>query len=74
MSKQKILIIEDEADIAQVLAKRLMTAGYETMISSDAILGITEAHKYKPDLVVLDLMLPGGGGQGALNRLKLLRS
>ena len=66
----KILIVEDEIDLAKVLAKRLMQNNFEVKIASDAYQGVALAHKEMPDLVILDLMLPAGGG---LNVLKNLR-
>lgn len=69
--KNKILIVEDEADIAQTLSKRLSTAGFEIIISMDATSAIMQMRKFKPDLVVLDLMLPGGGGQAVMKALKI---
>ena len=67
---KKILIIEDEQDLASTLSKRLTSVGYEVMISMDALLGVVQAHKSKVDLIILDLMLPGGGGHSVLSNLK----
>ena len=69
--KKKILIIEDEPDLAKVLAKHLLSAGYEVMISMDAIYGVAEVRKFAPDLLILDLMLPGGGGLAVLNNMRM---
>lgn len=69
MVSKTILIIEDEPDLAKVLARRLSSSGYNVIIAQDAYLGVSEAHKSKPDLIILDLMLPGGGGHSVLERL-----
>lgn len=69
--KKKILIVEDEADLVQTLSKRLSSAGYEIGVSMDATSGIMQMRKFKPDLLILDLMLPGGGGQAVMKALKL---
>src|SRR5438128_1283907 len=66
---KKILIVEDEQDMAKVIAKRLSAAGYETRVAFDALQGIAEAHK-QPDAIVLDLLLPAGGGLSILQRLR----
>ena len=70
MSK-KILIIEDERDVVKVLAARLVGAGYEIVVASDGIQAVQFAHKEKPDLIILDLMLPAGGGLTVLENLEM---
>jgi len=67
----KILIIEDDKDMATVLAMRLTKAGFEVKFAQDAAFGVKEAHKFKPQLIILDLGLPAGGGFAVLERLKL---
>jgi DNA-binding response OmpR family regulator len=67
----KILIIEDDKDMAMVLAMRLTKAGYEVHTALDAAFGVKEAHQFKPQLIILDLMLPAGGGFAVLDRIKL---
>lgn len=71
MQKNKILIIEDEPDVAKLLASRLRNAGYETVIAGDGVQGVQFAHKEKPDLIILDLMLPAGNGLVVLDNLKM---
>lgn len=66
----KILIIEDEADILNVLKKRLSDSGFEVILSMDAYQGVEAAHKERPDLIVLDLVMPAGGGWSVLKNLK----
>lgn len=67
----KILVIEDEADLARLLVKRLTKHGFEVMAAADAIQGTGMAHEKAPDLIILDLMLPGGGGLTVLKNLRL---
>lgn len=67
----KILIIEDEYDLVKILKKRLTGKGFEAVVSVDAYQGVEAAHKEKPDLIVLDLMMPAGGGQAVLQSLKV---
>ena len=66
----RILIVEDEADAAMLLEKRLSKNGFETVIAKDVIEGIALLQKVKPDLVILDLMLPAGGGATVLKSLR----
>ena len=69
--KKKILIIEDNSDTAKILSLRLSAEGFETYSAPDALLGIQEAHAFKPDLILVDLMLPGGGGLEVISRLQM---
>ena len=68
--KKKILIIEDETDLTLVLSKRLFSAGYEPIVSMDAVAGVAETHRSMPDLIILDLMLPAGGGKSVLSNIR----
>jgi len=70
LSKRKILIIEDNFDVAKVLTRRLQFEGYTAQMAADATQGVAIARKEKPDLITLDWMLPGGGGLAVLKRLK----
>ena len=58
-NKNKILIIEDEKDIAQLLEYNLGVDGYHTHIANNGETGLKVARKQNPDLILLDLMLPG---------------
>ena len=58
MSKQKILIIEDERDLIDVLTYNLTKEGYDVISASDGREGMQRAQLTQPDLIVLDLMLP----------------
>jgi len=58
MGKQKILIVEDERDLAEVLSYNLGKEGYEVLTAGDGQEGLQRAQLNQPDLIVLDLMLP----------------
>ena len=62
MGSKTILIIEDEKDLAELLAFNLKSEGYHPIIALDGISGLEAARKNSPDLVLLDLMLPGMPG------------
>lgn len=61
---KRILIIEDEADIQELLCAYLRDAGYETGIAGDGVEALELFHKEKWDLLLLDLMLPKIDGYG----------
>lgn len=69
--KYRILMVEDEPDISKALCKRLAGAGYEVRMAADALIGLKEAHDFKPSLIILDLKIPAGGGLGVLEKLSL---
>jgi len=66
----KILVIEDEADIVKVLKKRLLEHSFEVVVAMEGYKGTELAHREKPDLIILDLMLPVGDGLTILKNIK----
>ncbi len=68
--KKKILVVDDELDVAKALKIRLKANGYNVVLAYDSIQGYTIANKEKPDLIILDIMIPGGGGFVVAERLK----
>jgi DNA-binding response OmpR family regulator len=58
----KILVIEDDASLREALVYNLRREDYTPLVATDAPSGLAMARRDKPDLVVLDLMLPGGSG------------
>lgn len=69
---KKILIVEDDQNIAKALAIRLKNAGYEVSVASDAVTGVETAIKTIPDLVLLDISLPAGNGFTVAERVQAL--
>ena len=67
---QTILIIEDERDLAELVAFNLEQEGYRAVISLDGLEGLETAARLLPDLILLDLMLPGMLGTEVCKRLK----
>lgn len=70
MSKEKILIVEDEKDIVKMLEYNLKKEGFKTLSARDGESAVNLAGKEHPDLVLLDLMLPGIDGLEVCKRLK----
>jgi len=65
-----ILVVEDEAPIADAVAARLRSEGYRVEIAGDGPAGVTRCAELHPDLVVLDLMLPGLDGLEVCERIQ----
>lgn len=65
-----ILIIEDEKDLAELLSFNLEREGYKTAMAHDGLAGLESAARIRPDLVILDLMLPGLLGTEVCKTLK----
>jgi len=70
MENKKILIIEDNRDMAKLISVALRAEGFESSVSFDGMDGIRSSHSAKPDLIILDLMLPAGGGLWVLDNLR----
>ncbi len=68
--KKKILSIEDDALLAKVLIEGLTLEGFDVLNIDDGLKALDEAKKYKPDMILLDLILPGIDGFEVLKRLK----
>ena len=70
MSNAKILVIDDEPSIVNLVSAYLKPEGYEVFTASDGASGLKAARVFKPDLVILDIMLPGMDGLELLSRLR----
>ncbi|MBA3722673.1 MAG: response regulator transcription factor [Parachlamydiaceae bacterium] len=70
MQKSKILVIEDEEDIAALIKLQGELAGYKIHVEADGLNGYLAVEKEKPDLIVLDIMLPGLNGLDVCRKIK----
>ncbi len=66
----KILVIDDEPSIINLVSAYLKPEGYEVFTAADGNAGLKAARTFKPDLIILDLMLPGIDGIELLSRLR----
>jgi DNA-binding response OmpR family regulator len=67
-----VLVVDDEATIAEVVSRYLERAGYDVCVARDGKSALAQAAERRPDLVVLDLMLPGIDGLEVMRRLREL--
>ena len=67
---KKILIVEDDHNISELLQLYLNNEGYQTVIANDGGEGIDQFRKFQPDLVLLDIMLPVMDGWGVLRTIR----
>ncbi|MBE6051684.1 MAG: response regulator transcription factor [Clostridium sp.] len=70
MSKKKVLIVDDEEHIVELLKFNLINSGYDVIASNNGIDAVKIAKKEVPDLILLDLMLPGMDGYDVCKNIK----
>ncbi|MFC1496319.1 response regulator transcription factor [Candidatus Margulisiibacteriota bacterium] len=70
MSQRSILIVDDEEDIVRALSIRLASMGYQLFTAADGLTGLEIARAEKPDLILLDVMLPKLDGFKVCRMLK----
>ncbi|MCH2107627.1 MAG: response regulator transcription factor, partial [Planctomycetes bacterium] len=62
MSATRLVVVEDDPDLREVLKESLSREGYEVFAAEDGVLGLELVHEVQPDLVCLDVMMPGKDG------------
>ena len=67
---QKILVVDDEPSIVKMVGKRLEAAGYEVVVAMDGQEALEKVQEARPDLILLDLMLPKVDGYEVCKSLK----
>ena len=70
--KQRIMIVDDDANIAELISLYLMKECFDTEIEPDGEIAVERYGIYKPDLILLDIMLPGIDGYEVLRRVRKL--
>tara|TARA_A100001015_G_scaffold24524_1_gene27622 strand:+ start:560 stop:1252 length:693 start_codon:yes stop_codon:yes gene_type:complete len=66
----KILVVDDESDIVEILRYNLAKVGYQVFSASDGLLGFSEAEKNTPHLIILDVMMPNLDGIATCEKLR----
>lgn len=70
MHKDKILLIEDEEDIASLIKLQAELSGYKMLVETDGLNGLRAVERERPDLLILDIMLPGLNGLDVCRKVK----
>ena len=70
MDKKKILVVDDEMDMRIYISTVLETGGYKPFSTREGREGIRKAREIQPDLIILDVMMPGEGGAEMYRQLK----
>ena len=73
-SKAKILLVDDEPDILEIIKYNLKNEGYKVYTASSGIEGVSIAKEVKPDLILLDVMMPEMDGIEACDRIRKIPS
>jgi len=71
MPKKKILLIDDMPNVITLVKARLEASGYEVIAALDAQQGLSFANSEEPDLIILDIVMPTGGGYSVYTRLRM---
>ena len=66
----KILIVEDDGFLSKMYAKKFQIAGFEVDVAHDGVEGFAKAHSFKPDLMLMDILMPKQNGIETLDKLK----
>lgn len=72
MKAQKILVVEDDENLSFLLEERLKSEGCETRTARDAAEGYSIYLRFRPDLVISDLQLPGENGVELVRRIRMI--
>ena len=70
MSDQKVLIIDDDAELVQIVSLIFKRAGYQVVTAHDGLDGLSKYFMSHPDLIVLDVMMPGSSGFDVCQRIR----
>ena len=70
MTQDRILVVEDEPTVAEVVDRYLRRDGYDVRLANDGLRALEDYDRFQPDLVVLDLMLPGLDGMEVCRRIR----
>ncbi|MCM8766329.1 MAG: response regulator [Candidatus Omnitrophica bacterium] len=67
---KKILVVDDEEDVREIIKARLIAQGYDVLTAEEGMSALAIARREKPDLVILDVMMPNMDGYTTLRELR----
>ena len=67
---KKVLVVDDDVNIVALVQKRLETSGYAVVTASDGVEGLRKIREVRPDLVLLDVMMPGMDGFSIVREIR----
>lgn len=70
-SRHRVLLVDDDPNILQLFSEILTKAGFEVEAAEDPLAAVTRFHDFKPELLVLDVEMPAGGGRKVFERLRI---
>jgi CheY-like chemotaxis protein len=70
MHKKRVLLVDDDADCRLMYGYALEAAGFDVSLAEDGIEGLRMAHEQHPDVILLDVAMPGMNGRQAVHHLK----
>jgi DNA-binding response OmpR family regulator len=70
MAKEKVLIVEDDPSISNLYKTKLSGAGYDVSTAENGVIGLQQAEKNSPDIILLDVMMPVMNGFEMLKKLR----
>jgi CheY-like chemotaxis protein len=72
MGEKRVLVVDDEPEAREIYTLALRHAGYEVLVAADGLEAVQTAHEQLPDLILLDLRLPGMQGDEAVNLIRMM--
>ena len=70
MNKNKILLVDDDPDIREIISFNLLKEGYNVEIAENGVQGVEMSLKFKPDIIILDVMMPDMDGMEACESIR----
>jgi len=70
MPDKTVLVVDDDESMVRALTIKLKDAGYNVVVAMDGLQAVMQAQKREPDLVLLDVRMPAGGGFNVMDRLQ----
>lgn len=70
MAGKTILVVDDDEDLVRALSIRLKAAGYDVVAAMDGMQAVMMTHRRDPDLLILDIRMPGGSGITVMDKLQ----